>query len=636
MKKKIFLALAVLVALLATLLGLATWKLGDIVAAYKPQIQDSLARGLGAPVSLGDVSLSLIPRPEINVDSIVIGDTSQGKPDLSVGSLSAHAALIPLLQKRVELSSIRIDSPKITLVKTTAGITIRGLPSQSNPPPASPTASTPSNGQPTTAPAATASPLAISIQRIEVRDGEISLDDRVANRILSATKLSLDAKISLEGSQVKVPDAQLSLTLPDGNTFAVSTNGLSIDSSAKQFALSNAVLTTPAGSLTAQGTFNSNGDRGSLALSTTGLDLKRTTTFLTPFAPTLKGYNFGGRINMQMTATLNGATLGSVRGPLTLNGISADLPGGLQMRDLSGEIALDGSTSDLGVSTSNLALKLQDTPISIASTIRLRSSEVAVSSLTLKGFGGIVQAPSLLTLSNPLRLQAKPNAQGLSVETILKTFKPNLQKLFQGTLTSFSGDFAGIELQNPAQTTSGSGALLLTNGKLLGINVPSQILSKVDGLPLIAGNLRKFVPPQFEPLFASPDTAIKELRTSFTVGGGILTVSDLGVISDHFNLNGKGTVSLNGQVNLNAIIRFAPEFSSALTSRTKELKPLVEGDGRFTVPFVVRGQGASILVVPDVSALAQKLAVGTISKSLDGILKGDKGAQKSMKKIFGF
>ena len=635
MKKKLFLLFALLIALVATLLGVATWKLGDIVAAYKPQIQDSLARALGANVSLGTVSLSLVPRPEIHVDSIAIGSVSQGKPELSVGLLSAHAALLPLLQQRVELSSIRIDSPRVTLVKTTGGISIQGLPSTSNPASSNPTAVSPS-AQPSSSPSATASPLAISIQRIEVRDGEIALDDQVAKRTFSAKKLSLGAEISLDGSQVKVPDAQLSLTLPDASTLTVNATGLSIDPVTKQFALSNATLTTPAGTVAAQGTFNSNGEAGSLTLSAKALDLKTATTSLATIAPALTGYNLTGRVGMQITAALKGTTLANVRGPLTLTGITADLPGGLRMRDLSGDIALDGSPSDLGVSTSNLAFKLQDAPLSVASALRVRTSEIAVSSLTLKGFGGVIQSPSLLTLSNAPRLQTKPNAQGIALETLLQTFKPDLPKLFQGTLTSFTGDFSGIELQNPAPTAAGNGALLLTNGKLTGVNIPNLVLSKVDGLPLIAGNLRKLVPPQFEPLVASRDTSIKELRTSFTVGGGVVTISDLAVVSDHCNLNGKGTVGVNGTVNLTAALRFTPEFSQALTNRTKELKPLVEGDGRFTVPFLVRGQGAAIVVLPDVTALTQKLAVGAVSKSLDSLLKGNKGAEKSMKKIFGF
>jgi uncharacterized protein involved in outer membrane biogenesis len=636
MKKKLFLLFALLIALVATLLGVASWKLGDIVAAYKPQIQDSLARALGANVSLGTVSLSLLPRPEIHVDSIAIGSVSQGKPELSVGSLSAHAALLPLLQKRVELSSIRIDSPRVTLVKTTGGISIQGLPSTSNPASSDPTAVPPSHAHPASSQSATASPLAISIQRVEVRNGEIALDDQVANRTFSAKKLSLGAEISLEGSQVKVPDAQLSLTLPDASTLTVNATGLSIDPVTKQFALSNATLTTPAGTVAAQGTFNSNGEAGSLTLSAKALDLKAATTSLATIAPALTGYNLTGRVGMQITAALKGTTLANVRGPLTLTGITADLPGGLRMRDLSGDIALDGSPSDLGVSTSNLAFKLQDAPLSVASALRVRTSEIAVSSLTLKGFGGVIQSPSLLTLSNAPRLQTKPNAQGIALETVLQTFKPDLPKLFQGTLTSFTGDFSGIELQNPAPTAAGNGALLLTNGKLTGVNIPNLVLSKVDGLPLIAGNLRKLVPPQFEPLVASRDTSIKELRTSFTVGSGVVTISDLVVVSDHCNLNGKGTVGVNGTVNLTAALRFTPEFSQALTNRTKELKPLVEGDGRFTVPFLVRGQGAAIVVLPDVSALTQKLAVGAVSKSLDSLLKGNKGAEKSMKKIFGF
>jgi hypothetical protein len=339
---------------------------------------------------------------------------------------------------------------------------------------------------------------------------------------------------------------------------------------------------------------------------------------------------------MKLSVALTGTSPQAISGPITLAGVSADLANGMKIRGLSGAIALDGSASDLGIKSDKLSLKLQEAPIEIVSNVRVRPTEVVVSTFVVKGFGGELQAPSQLLLGNSPRLQTNPALRDISLEAFLQAFKPDLAKTFQGTLSSFKAGLSNIELQNPAPTTSGNGNLLFKNGKLKGFNLPSVVLSKIEGLPIVQINVRKLVPPQFEPLFASPDTAIKEAKSSFSIAGGVITVPDLVVVSDLFNLTGKGTVRVNGQLDLTAEIRFAPDFSQALTSRSKELKSLLDADGRFTVPFVARGQGSSIVVLPDAAVLAQKLASGTLRKSLDGLLKGDKGAGKSMKKILGF
>jgi uncharacterized protein involved in outer membrane biogenesis len=630
MKKKISLIVGSLVAILALAIGVVTWKLGDVVAAYKPQIQSALSQALGTNVSLGDLSVSIIPRTEIRVDSVAIGDGGRGSPELFVGSLSAHAALLPLLQKRLEISTIRIDSPKITLLKSAAGMSVRGIPQRTG----APTDSAQPKG--TAAASASGLPIAIAIQSIEVRNGELTLQDQVANSTVAVKKISLDAAVALQGEQIRIPKAQLSAVAPGDQSCSVETSNLSLNQQTMEVTFSNATLTTPAGSLSAKGGINPSGSAGSIALSANDLNLSKLSVILAAAVPSLQRLNLAGKAGMSLTLGLAGTNLKSITGPITLGGVSADLASGMKMRDLSGAITLDGSASDLGVKTDNLALKLQDAPIAVVSTLRIRPTEVAVSTFTVKGFGGELQAPSQLQLGAPQRLQTSPSLRDISLEAFLQAFKPDVAKIFQGNLTSFKAGLSNIELQNPAQTTSGNGSLLFKNGKLKGFNLPSVILSKIEGLPLVPVTLRKLVPPQFEPLFASPDTAIKEARSSFSIAGGVITIPDLVVAADLFTLTGRGTVRVNGQLDLNAEIRFTPEFSQALTSRSKELKLLLDADGRFTVPFVARGQGSSTVVLPDIAVLAQKLASGTLRKSLDGFLKGDKGASKSMKKILGF
>jgi hypothetical protein len=306
------------------------------------------------------------------------------------------------------------------------------------------------------------------------------------------------------------------------------------------------------------------------------------------------------------------------------------------VREVSGDIAIDGSLQDLAASTNNMTLKLQGAPLSVSTATRIRPTEISVSSFTVKGFGGELQAPSQMTLGSTNILHTKPMARALSLDQILQAIKPDVAKVLAGTLSTFDGSFANIQLQNPTQTASGNGSLLVTNARLKGFNIPHQVLSNIDGLPIISGNLRKRVPPDFEPLFASPDTVVREARASFSIGSGVIQISQLALISELFDLRSSGSYGFDGNINLTSEILFSPQFSAALTNRAKEFSLLLNGDNRFTVPFLVKGKVPAVIVLPNVTTLAEKLTVGTVRQTLGGALKGGKGVGKSLGKVLGF
>jgi hypothetical protein len=188
---------------------------------------------------------------------------------------------------------------------------------------------------------------------------------------------------------------------------------------------------------------------------------------------------------------------------------------------------------------------------------------------------------------------------------------------------------------NPAQTIGGKGAFVIKNGVLKGFNLANQVMSKVEGLPFISGNLRKRVPPEFEKFFASPDTIIRDLNATFTISGGVLQLSELRVLADIFSLTSQGALGLDGQLNLRATISFDPELSNAITNRVLEMKPLLNKDDRLSIPLIVKGKAPAVAVIPDLTDIAQRAAVGTIRETLGGALRGGTGAAKGIGKGLG-
>jgi hypothetical protein len=182
---------------------------------------------------------------------------------------------------------------------------------------------------------------------------------------------------------------------------------------------------------------------------------------------------------------------------------------------------------------------------------------------------------------------------------------------------------------------AGNGTLVIKDGVLKGFNLANQVMSNVEGLPFISGNLRKRIPPEFEKYFVSPDTIIRDLNATFTISAGVVQLSELRVLADVFSLTSQGSVGLDGQLNLRATISFDPELSNSITNRVLEMKPLLNKDGRLSIPLLVKGKPPAVAVVPDVTDLAQRAAVGTIRETLGGALRGGSGAAKGIGKGLG-
>ena len=91
---------------------------------YRGRIQAELEQQLNRPVTLGDMSLSLLP-PSVTVQNVVIGESQQfqtGRPFGIAQKLHISLQLIPLLHKEVVVNSLELVRPQVELVRDTQGV----------------------------------------------------------------------------------------------------------------------------------------------------------------------------------------------------------------------------------------------------------------------------------------------------------------------------------------------------------------------------------------------------------------------------------------------------------------------------------------------------------------------------------
>ena len=641
--KKILIALGALLGIVTAAIIIIGYKANDIVAAYKPQIEGQLGKALGAKVSIDTVSVSVFPFTKLVIKDIKIMNSPGTSSSVSVESLKAGVSLSALLSKKLVVTELQIEQPRVTLVKDSSGVSVPGIKPQSssssNQPPAAPT--------PVTTPAQAG--MSLNIQRIVISDGAVTYNDKTSGKSIPITNIELDSGILLAGSEVKIPESTLSLTVSGNNPLSISGHDVVFNKDSGALAISGLKVHTDAGDVTVEGTHATTTGTGNFSVSTAGINLAKVATLTNEISPALSQMKVGGTLGFMLSLGVAPNTPLAITGPIRFNSIAADLSGGLQIRDLKGEVQTKGTTSNLNVGGPNIIMMLQGAPVSITATSTITPSNITLSTLDIKCFGGDIKAPTTLGLGTSQTFSTQASVTNISLAEVSKVFSPGLVEIITGTIAKFDGSFSGPLGGNIASSISGKGKLLFKDGVLKNVNLPGLVLAKITNIPLLEGSLRSYVAPEHQKYLDSKDTSLKQLTADFQIAAGTITLNGLNAQSEAFSLQSDGTIRDNGELNLNSTLTFSPDISGSMGKRSKTIQQMLSLDGLLAIPVMIMGKSPALIVIPDVAKFVQgtgkKLIEDTAGKALDKLFGGGKNgkedkksndASKALKGLLGF
>ena len=121
MKKRIAIAVGVVVALLVVVVIAAA--LFVDVNRYRGLVQTQLEQQLQRKITLGTMSLGLIPLRFQAADTVIADDPQFGgqQPFLRAGSLDVRVGLLSLLRGNVSVSALDLQRPTVELIKNKQG-----------------------------------------------------------------------------------------------------------------------------------------------------------------------------------------------------------------------------------------------------------------------------------------------------------------------------------------------------------------------------------------------------------------------------------------------------------------------------------------------------------------------------------
>jgi AsmA protein len=182
------------------------------VNSFRPKLEAELSSALGRPVTVGNLSLSLMART-VSAQDLAIGDDPAFSQDpfVRAKSLKVGVEVLPLIfSKTLHVTELTLERPEIALLRSGAGTW--NFSSLAGTAPATPSPSSPGNDQVTNG---------LSVSKLEVKDGRVTI-----GHAGSPTPRIYDhVNVSLRNFSFGSPfPFTLSASLPNGGTLKLDGN----------------------------------------------------------------------------------------------------------------------------------------------------------------------------------------------------------------------------------------------------------------------------------------------------------------------------------------------------------------------------------------------------------------------------
>ncbi len=227
--------------------------------------------------------------------------------------------------------------------------------------------------------------------------------------------------------------------------------------------------------------------------------------------------------------------------------------------------------------------------------------------LKLAVFGGSLSANGNILFEATPQFDFALKMNRLNAEQLLRWGRLDAARMLRGRLTGnvrIAG--RGAKWGQIEPTLRGNGRLAIADGKLVGVNIVAVAINTLAGAPGINQLINAAFLSSHRGMLVNPDTELTHASLSFDLQGPRVTTHDLNAQSEFYSLRGDGWFDMDSNIDMSMDVELSFGLSVAL-------------------PVVVRGKWPSVLVLPDIPKLTERLALGALGLPKK-ILKGGASA----------
>ena len=547
----------IVVAVTAAIIFIKTFD----VNRYKPQIIGEATKAMSRRVDFAkaDLGVSLIQGISLKISDFSIAEDPEfGKGNfLSVKEISVGVdALGYLLRKKVEISSIIINSPQITIIRKKDGsINAQTL--------AKPAQAGKELVKSSPATAAMVLP-AIMISTIKNLNGTVNYID-----------YSFEPPIRLEVKEVNSTVSKVSLT------------------QAFPFTASAAVLSDKKNiSIEGKAQFDLKTNQVTISELKGIFELAEILMAKIPVAfPMAKGAILPSSLKGSLNFNLDKLTAG----PDGLAGMSAS-----------------AALTNTSLQFKELASLIQN----VAADVKISEKNIALEKASAKINEGLITATGGLEdylVKQDYRFEGEIKDLKLQ-ELIVQDKSPvKVEGIVSGKIKIKGAGFSPEALKT---SLSGNADIAVIKVKLKDFNVLRTVLDKISLLPGLAEKIEAGLPDKYKQKLAQKDTVLSDIELPVVIGNGQLVIKDLSLGSEEFLFQGSGKAGFSGAYSLEGSFLIPQELSASMVGQVSQLQYLLNEKQQIFIPLKISGKAPALKLDVDSKYIAEKLMQNQVKQQL--------------------
>ncbi len=247
-----------------------------------------------------------------------------------------------------------------------------------------------------------------------------------------------------------------------------------------------------------------------------------------------------------------------------------------------------------------------------------RPGNLAVKDLTLQALGGGFKGSGTWVWGDGQKpnFAFTPHIKGMNLKELLPRVSPELGDGVEGSLNLEAKlEGSGANWESVKGTLQGQGHAEIIKGKFKDLNLVKRVLARVTGLPGIGNMISSSLSPQYATIFTRQDTPFDSLEANFNVNEGRIGTKDLLMAASDYLIEAKGWIGLDSSMRWDATLALSPPLSQELMQKHKNVRYLVDSQGRLGVPFRLVGNLPRIQPKPDIKLLAEMIQRGLLQKN---------------------
>jgi len=308
------------------------------------------------------------------------------------------------------------------------------------------------------------------------------------------------------------------------------------------------------------------------------------------------------------------------------------------MKDFTsqGELQIKNGTLSVDAEISLGEGLLQELPYqNLNGVIEWRPDKLGVKDLTFQALGGSFKGSGTWERGNGRKPNFTfiPHIRGMDLKELL----PRVSSEFgDGVLGSLNLEAklegSGNNWESVKRTLKGQGHAEIIKGVLKDFNLVKRVLTRVTGLPGIGNLISSNLSPRYAKIFARRDTPFDTLEATFTVNEGRIGTKDLLMATPDYLIQAQGWVGLDSSMQWNATLALSPPLTQKLMQKHKNVRYLVDSQGRLGVPFRLAGDLPRVQPKPDIKRLAELIQRGLLQKGGKVTMGGKKSDHNWIRK----